>query len=72
MFLFIHRLSQICTDFLISKDIVIITDLHHQSIIKSLIINQPNQSLWLLICANLCQSVVYKKHRGCPAVSIRA
>ena len=22
--------------------------------------NHPNQSLWLLICVNLCQSVVYK------------
>ena len=52
---------QISTDyhrfFLISKDIVIITDYYHQLII----INQPNQSLWLLICVNLCQSVVYER-----------
>ena len=36
---------------------MIITDYYHQS---SIIINHPNQSLWLLICVNLCQSVVYK------------
>ena len=34
-FFFVHRLAQIYTDFLISKDIVIITDLHHQSIINN-------------------------------------
>ena len=28
---FVHRLAQIITDFLISKDIVIITDYYHQS-----------------------------------------
>ena len=54
---FVHRLAQIITDFLISKDIVIITDYYHQSII----INQSNQSLRLLICVNLCQSVVYER-----------
>ena len=62
-----HRLSQI---FLISKDIVIITDYYHQPIIinqLSIIHNHPNQSLWLLICVNLCQSVVYKK----PALTSR-
>ena len=26
---------------------------------SSIINNHPNQSLWLLICVNLCQSVVY-------------
>ena len=57
---------QIITDyhrFLNIKDILIITDYYHQS----LIINQSNQSLWLLICVNLCQSVVYKK----PALTSR-
>ena len=33
------------------------TDYYH----KSIIINQSNQSLWLLICVNLCQSVVYER-----------
>ena len=47
---FVHRLSQIITDFFNIKDILIITDYYHQSLIN----NHPNQSLWLLICANLC------------------
>ena len=44
---------------------MIITDYYHQSIInhhQSIINHHPNQSLWLLICVNLCQSVVYKNH----------
>ena len=50
---------QISTDYLISKDIVIITDFNF-SIFQSFNFSIFNlQSLWLLICANLCQSVVY-------------
>ena len=58
---FVHRLAQIITDFF---NIYRYCDYHRllSSIINyhQQIINHPNQSLWLLICVNLCQSVVYK------------
>ena len=53
---FVHRLAQIITDFLISKDIVIITDYYHQSFNLSIFqfsIFQSSEPLAL----NLCQSV---------------
>ena len=53
-----HRLSQI---YLISKDIVIITDYYHQFFNLSIFQSFNLHSLWLLICVNLCQSVVYER-----------